>query len=81
VASTCCSVTTSCSVNSWIIVSLSSSSRRRSAIMTPCSSSTPWLSSSANSGHASLGVVAVAEKRPLLYFAACVLVVGLCVAM
>ena len=28
-----------------------------------------------------LGVVAVAEKRPLLYFAACVLVVGLCISL
>ena len=29
----------------------------------------------------SLGVVAVTEKHPLLYFAVCVLVFGLCVAM
>jgi hypothetical protein len=29
----------------------------------------------------SLGVVVVAEKRPLLYFAACVLVFGLCIAL
>jgi hypothetical protein len=29
----------------------------------------------------SLGVVAVVERLPLLYFATCVLVVGLCIVM
>jgi len=46
-----CNATTSCIVNSWITVPLSSPSRHCSIVMTNYSSSSPCLSSSADSWH------------------------------
>jgi hypothetical protein len=47
-ASTCCNAMTSYSVNSWMSVSLTGPSRCCSVVMTTCSSSAPWLSTSVN---------------------------------